>query len=55
MIGRVRSFVAMVIDADKEINADVVFGVQWTWSEKTLEQIAVCVSQKLDQGTLVKA
>jgi len=40
----------MVINGDKEINADVVFGVQWTWSEKTLEEIAVCVSQKLDQG-----
>ena len=43
----------MVINGDKEINADVVFGVQWTWSEKTLEEIAVCVSQKLDQGVCV--
>jgi len=42
----------MVIGADKEINADVVFGVQWTWSEQTLEEISMCVSQKLDQGVL---
>jgi len=39
----------LVIDGDQQGSAGIVFAVQWTWSEQTLERMSACVSRKLDK------
>lgn len=45
----------MVVKAEENGYADLIFGVQWSWTEpeervEQLQGLSDCVSQRLDQG-----
>ena len=51
---------ALVVSAPENGYADLVFGVQWSWTEpeersEQLQGLSDCVSRRLDQGTVIKA
>lgn len=50
----------MVVNAPESGYADLVFGLQWSWTEpeergEQLQVLSDCVSRRLDQGTIKRA
>lgn len=51
-------FLALVVSASENGYADLVFGVQWSWTEpeeraEQLQGLSDCVSRRLDQGAVI--